>query len=263
MFEPTDKAHKHAIREAVFGATLAQPLTSEQLQRFSEFGSTLSELPSKQEPQVLSFPIVPGMIASIGATSFQAFKADGTLSWRLLVQQNQIAVNCLDYNGWDDVWPRARDYIRRTLDLLSADETVVKEFLLQYINAFHWRGDASVAPDFTTLLKRDSDRIPNAFWHRSSMEWHLHQGWFEEVTSPLPGKVLVRDHLTSQREPNTGLTVTVDILDRNDLQNPMPIGELSSEKLDVFFDAKRRRLRHSLRTYLNEKVCEEIGAVAL
>ncbi len=265
MFEPTDQRHKHAIREAVFAVLLAQPLTPDQLQRFIAFGKTLTELPSNQFLQQL-FPLPPAFpleaVSGFAGSAFQSFKPDGTLSWRLLVQQNQITVNCLDYESWEAVWPRAKSYLTRTLDLFAGDVNVVVNIQLQYINAFHWRGDDQLVPDFGTLLNRRSERIPAAFWERSSREWHVHQGWFEESTSLLPGKILRREHLTSQLEQNIGLTVMVDLMDRNDLRDPMPVGTLSNS-LDDIFQSMRRRLRASLRDYLNEKVCIEIGAVPL
>jgi uncharacterized protein (TIGR04255 family) len=269
MFEPTDQRHGHAIREAVFALFMARPPGAEQLQRFIEIGKTLKELPAMQLLQFAQFPFLPGaapdfgVASGLGGASFQSFKPDGTLSWRLLVQQNQVTVNCLDYESWEVVWPRAKDYLCRTVDLFADDGNLISSGHLQYINAFHWRGGNETVPDFADLLNTDSDRIPQSFWQRSSREWHLQQGWFENVSVPSAGRALHREHLASQVELNTGLTVMVDIMDRHDFKDPLSVGDFINLKIDDVFSHMRRRLRSALRSYLNEKVCTEIGAVAL
>jgi uncharacterized protein (TIGR04255 family) len=265
MFEPTDQGHKHAIREAVFAIALAHPFAPDQIQRFIEFGNTIAELPSKQFLQQfapLPMAVPPGAFSGIGGSAVQAFKPDGTLSWRLILLQNTITVNCLDYESWEIVWPRARDYLSRSLDLFSNDPVHVSSLHLQYINAFHWRGSDEITPDLTTLLNTQSDKIPTSFWKRSSREWHLQKGWFEKVDDP-QGKILFREHLSGQIEQNIGLTVMVDLSVRNDLLAPVPTTEFPVARLNEIFGANRRRIRASLRNYVNEKVCTEIGAVPL
>jgi uncharacterized protein (TIGR04255 family) len=269
MFEPTDQRHAHAIREAVFALFLARPPGAEDLQRFIEFGKTLKELPAMQLLQFAQFPVLPGgapgpgVASGLAGVAFQSFKPDGTLSWRLLVQQNQVTVNCLDYESWEAVWPRAKDYLHRTVDLFADEGNLVSNGHLQYINAFHWRDGNETIPDFAELLNTESDRIPRSFWQRSSREWHLQQGWFEDVSLPLPGRVLHRENLASQDELNTGLTVMVDIMDRHDFKDPVAVGDFVNVQIDSVFGHMRRRLRSSLRSYVNDKVCAEIGAVPL
>ena len=74
------------------------------------------------------------------------------------------------------------------VNLFAEEDNLLSNGHLQYINAFHWRGDSETVPNFANILNTGSDRIPRSFWQRSSREWHLHQGWFEDVSSPLSGR---------------------------------------------------------------------------
>jgi len=272
MYEPADTRHGHAIREAVFLVVLSAPPSGEQIRAFLEFGKKelAAELPAAEEYQIgipmTAGPGRPDISMTFGAgASLQAFKQDGTLAWRLMVQQNQVVVNCLDYERWETVWPRAKGYLQRACTFFVDEEHQIGGASLQYINAFHWMRP-EVLPDLTSLLRVDSDRIPRAFWAHRSKEWHLHQGWFDEVGEPEKGRILSREHLTSQTEQKAGLTVLVDLLARYDFSVRFTSAvEFFEERSDPVFDDCMRRLvlRPSLRNYLNNAVLDRIGAKAL
>jgi uncharacterized protein (TIGR04255 family) len=186
MFRHYDQEHGHAIREAVFSLQLAAPLGAKKIQELVAAGREAwkAELPSVEEFQ--GGPIIAGPGASKFAfqitqgASFQSFKRDGTLAWRLVAQDNAITVNCLEYTGWPKVWPIARDYLFGAAKVLVSEKNPIAGATLQYLNSFSWDGPAERA-DPRTLLRPNATPIPNAFWERSGAEWHLHQGWFEQL----------------------------------------------------------------------------------
>ena len=266
MFVPTDKRRGHAIREAVYAVMLSRPPSAGALENFVSFGkrSLADELPSYQ-PFQMAGPISLGMneplSLSFGAGgSFQIFRPDGSLSWRLMAVQNQIIVNCLEYDEWETVWPRAKRYISLAYEAMGEPDNLITNGHLQYINAFHWEG--STEPDFTALLNPESDHIPRSFWAERSLEWHLHQGWFATDAKSKLGRRLSRQHLTSHIEEK-GPTVLVDLMDRYDFNDPVSGDVFFGEICEEVFSNMRRDIRAALRNYLLVDVAKAIGAVEL
>ena len=225
MYVEFDTKRKHAIREAVFGLQFASMFKPADIKSFMEFGKEhwSSDLPSYEEFRIGPFgPMATqsniATINVIPGASFQSFKRDGTLSWRVLVQEKMLAINCLEYDGWETVWPTARKYLRMASNVLMQPRNSIAGTTLQYVNAFHWNNPRA-QPDVTQLFRADTNLIPKSFWERGSNEWHLYQGWFEDAAEPIPGRMLHRDHLASQPEDvqeRKVLTTLVDLVLRYD-----------------------------------------------
>jgi uncharacterized protein (TIGR04255 family) len=274
MFEETDTGHRHAIREAVFAIVFSEALPPTSVQKAVQElrESWKPELPKIQEFQLApaAMPLGPGLpnvsLSFGAAAAFEAYKVDGSLSWRVLIQGNLAAVNCLDYNGWLHVWPRARRYLSELLPLLVSARCAVAGCQLQYINAFHWR-NALQDYDLTLLLRDDTDRVPPRLLSEvKGPLWHFHQGWFDAADEMAHGRVLSREHLTGQEEVERGATVLIDLSKRHDfsaqfgeadaLFGPEGVGEQIFSKL-------RFAIRSSLRAYLRDDILDRIGAFDL
>lgn len=275
MYAPIENGHDHSIREAVFQIGLSEPLSLDDIRRIGVFGrdTWTATLPRYEEFDVslpvqipLGSPIGSPTLSFTKGVSFQRFKDDGTLAWRVIAQDKLIAVNCLDYPGWDNVWPTVRGYLSGAAQQVGTEHprTVVSA-TLQYINAFSWNGGHPI--ERALLLRRDADRIPEQFWKQKSDTWHLHQGWFDEIDEPIPGRILSRDHLTAQSEGSPPVLLTlVDLLARYDFRERQAETSLFfSERgpADGVFGDLRRRTRAALRSYLNDNVLDRIHASPL
>lgn len=272
MFVPFDVHRKHAIREAIFGLQLASAPKPEDVKRFVDLGKKnwQSDLPSHGDFQLTPLlPFPPPANIAVGLTSgasFQAFKKDGSLSWRVLVQDKVLVVNCLEYEGWQTVWPRACEYLSVASAALLSSGNSIAGATLQYINGFPWDASANQY-DVTSLLRADADLIPAAFWKNRGAEWHLHQGWYDSVQEPLPGRILNRDHLTSQIEEVQGKrtpTVLLDLLRRYDFTvRDSSSKNFFNQRATAVFKSMRILVRRALRAYLRDDILEQIQAVAL
>jgi uncharacterized protein (TIGR04255 family) len=261
----------------VFGLQLAGVHKPAALQELLAFGQKLwkASLPAIEQFQ-LGAPIQapaalarlrPGVALQVtNGVSFQSFKPDGTLAWRLLVQENLIAINCLDYNGWENVWPRAREYLSQASNILVSDKNAISGATLQYINSFNWEG-ALEKVDAQSIFRRDAPPVPAGFWDRRSPEWHLHQGWFEEMGKPIVGRILHREQLAGRYEQVRGQRVSVvlvDLLNRYDFKVRDSSGQVFFDQhAEPAFHHMRVLLRRALRTYLTDVMLEEIGARSL
>ena len=266
MYEPIETGRRHAIREALFGLVLSQSPSPEQVQRFVQFGKVhlKAELPGFEEitgASPIQFGAVQLPIAFPfgGVVSFQAFQPDGSLRWRLHLTQNQLVVNCIDYELWDSVWPKAREWLRQAAEHLVGGSTTVTGATLQYINGFFWN-DPATEPHLRSLFREKSDNIPATFWSHPSREWHLHQGWFTDLTDPVPGRILTRDHLSSALMEEIP-TVTVDLMRRYDFIEKFAGSKaLFDDVADPVFAKMRTLVRGSLRNYIDDPMLDRIGA---
>lgn len=270
MFRPIENGRPHAIKEAVFAVRLSRPLDTEQVSAITDLGKARwsSALPQINEIQ-LGLPVnIPGVaipgIPTGTAVAFQSIKKNGELWWRVLAFQDQIIVNCLDYEGWEVVWPIARDYLARSVETVGGAETGVSGITLQYINAFEWSGDRPTNKE--ALFRKSTARVPPHFWDRVSDEWHLHQGWFDEVEFPISGRVLSREHLTAQVDSRGNVSVTLDLLKKHDFFQALPDVKAfiaPAGSMDVAFASARRLIRTALREYLTDEILDMIRAVSL
>jgi uncharacterized protein (TIGR04255 family) len=271
MFEETDIGHRHAIREAVFAIVLSEAAPLGSVQKAVQ---QLAQRWKPELPKIQEFQFAPAMPLGAGlpslsfgaAAAFEAYKMDGSLSWRVLIQGNLAAVNCLDYDGWPNVWPKAKRFLSELLPLLVSTRYAVSGCQLQYINAFHWKL-AREDYNLSMLLRNDTDRIPlRLLSDVKGPLWHLHQGWFDSTDSTPHGRVLSREHLTGQEEVERGATVLIDLSKRYDFsaQFGEADGLFGPEGVgDQVFDKLRFAIRNALRAYLRDDVLDRIGAIDL
>ena len=273
MFEPTANGREHSIREAVFSLVLTGYPQPEQMRAFLEtareaHGNELPAVVEFQSSPMLPLGVIPVQFGLSPGVSLSTFARDGNLGWRLLAQDNQIVVNCLDYEGWEHVWPKVKRYLATGIGALVGPTSAIAGASLQYLNAFQWKGQSDSFPDPASLLRRGAPCIPADFWDKRSSEWHLQQGWF----SPAPdgGRILSREHLASTIETGPEAakkgqpTIIVDLMSRHDLYRPVANpGELTEVALDTLYSHMRVLVRQTLRNYLNDETLERIKAIPL
>jgi hypothetical protein len=194
---------------------------------------------------------------------FDAVKRDGTLDWRLRVEDQWIGVNCLSYTRWAEVWPRARRLFVEAIETLGIDGNVLSNAALQCFDVFDWTGDVG-GYDLSLLLRRDSPYVPAALWEQRSPLWHLHEGWYERRPDLIAdqGQLLNRIHFdattTAQR-----YSVTVDHLLRADMPaGPTGLDELFGGEpsfIDRMMNALHIRNKEMLGLCITDDLAHRIG----
>lgn len=217
-FQP--RHERHAIHEVVFVLTFARNFSSDDIERVeSAHDQWKTELPAVLRPVAIQLPAGENSPPALGpgaAISFDAMKRDGSLDWRLRLQENWIAVNCLTYTHWADVWGQAKSLLNRAVKIAFGDDNSVTSFALQYIDFFDWVGDAKDY-QIAELFNKDCEFIPSSIWGKGPL-WHLHQGWFCKDGLPVEGRMLERVHLDATEQSGLN-SVKMDTTLRIDLKN--------------------------------------------
>jgi len=190
--------------------------------------------------------------------SFDRYKTDGSLDWRVRVGEQQIVINCLNYTRWNEVWGRAKELLRQFSDTIAAPDNRVTGMGLQYIDVFVWEGNVEKY-DVKQLLRDDSKMVPASIWDRGPL-WHLYQGWFETEGLPRAGRLLKRVHLDAI-EGNSQFSVKVNNTLRLDMKTAAQLNKVfggarpAIEKIYSELHVKSKRVLAEL---LIEEMAERI-----
>lgn len=260
------KSGKHAIVEVVFGLQLSRPWLPAEIEKLAQNHDQWKEsLPRLARHEIQQFMVGEGIQQAITlpggpGISFERIKPNGDLAWRLRCEGNSIFVNCLEYTRWKDAWASASEYMRAVLDVVGAEKISVAGTLLQYIDVFEWMADPKDY-DISQLLDLESDYVPRAASNYGHA-WHLHQGWFEPVGEPVPGKILHKAHFDALPKDEAGHpTVKMDTLLRSDFNgriSAQTFFEKDSALEKMFIDMHDRN-KGLLSSFLTKDICKQIN----
>jgi uncharacterized protein (TIGR04255 family) len=214
---------------------------------------------------VLQFDLGPlppkaQFIPPVGGASFEAIKRDGSLEWAVRVDQNNLTVNCLEYDGWERVWPKVKRYIEMAAPLVFASDNNVKSCALQYVDVFEWEGDIAQCRT-EALLRKDSRYVPASIWDHGPL-WHLHQGWYTPSDLAGGGRMLERVHIDVQTRPDGRPFAQIDMVLRLDPATPIAVNGLfdgGNASLDHIYDRLHALNKDTLRAYIIKELADRIG----
>jgi uncharacterized protein (TIGR04255 family) len=264
MFEPVEDTH--SVVEAVFGIIFVRRFTPSDFVRIDDAKGTFTDRLPKVS-RIDDFNIALGSIPtanfpatkSPGGIIFDRMKPNGEIEWRLKVEDNSIYVNCLNYKGRSDFFPKATEMISDIIKLLSGSNNAAGSFQLQYINEYNWSGPLE-GYDPKLLLKVDGEMMPGAVFSKGPF-WHSHQGWFESTDTPVPGKLLKRGHIDGLQRPSGQYFIRVDVLNRVDCASPIGIKALEGTPAIVneHAVALHQLVKAMVGSYITDKVAERIA----
>lgn len=253
---------RHAIQEVVFVANLTRPFTPEELSRIEEIYEERwkADLPKKHTPTPFNV-VLNGMVAASPAQAqliFDAYRRDGALDWRLNVNGEWIAVNCLSYTRWNEVWARAKSYLVDALEVCG-ESNPITAISLQYIDMFVWEGGVDDY-DLHTLLKSDSDLLSGNIFGKGPL-WHQHSGWFEPTHAPIAGRCLVRTHLEGVQQEK-GYAVKADTFLNVTLDSPISLSTIDDddqrERVEAGFSILHVQNKKMLERFLSDEMANRI-----
>jgi uncharacterized protein (TIGR04255 family) len=262
MFAPANE--QHAIIEAVYGMTFARAfspssistleLADTEVKRFLPRVSRINalEVAIGDQMNIASTPVIaPGGIV------FDRVKPDGNLHSRLRVENNSLFTNSLDYQGWNDFFPRSSKMIDETLAIISTIDNPITSSILQYIDIFSWAADPA-GYDISKLIKKESEFVPINLFLNDKL-WHLHRGWFSELEEPVGGRVLNRVHIDGLQRQDGVFFVKFDVFVQIETHKAAPpyryhsgLGIEVAETLHVI-------AKGLLSSYLTDEMVERIG----
>lgn len=257
------KTGGHSIAEVVFGLTFSEPFTADKIDELAESKDSWREfLPRVGRSSGFEFTIdvqagisAPMVTPAPGAI-FDRLNPDGTISWRLNVQQNSIYVNCLDYTSWTEIRPRAMELLK-TASLLLATDTGVSTIVLQYVDIWEWASERN-GYDLRSLL-RPEKVVPGVF--DKGPNWHQHFGWFRPSDAMGGGRILERFHLDAVDDPSTKPSVKLDGFLSFEPENKPVMGGAfwQSPQVDALFDGLHDLNKDIVRGLLTEDMANRIG----
>lgn len=259
------KSGKHAIVEVVFGFQLSRPWHSAEIEKLAQNHNRWKDaLPRLARHEIQQFMIGEGVQQAITlpggpGISFERIKPNGDLAWRLRCEGNWMFVNCLEYTRWQEAWEIASAHMRSVLEVIGAEKVSIAGTLLQYIDVFDWTADPK-SYDISELLDLGSDYVPRAT-SSYGLAWHLHQGWFEPVREPAPGRILHKAHFDALPEDEAGHpTVKLDTLLRSDFNDHISAQTFFDDgsALEGMFIDMHNRNKRLLSSLLTKAICEEI-----
>lgn len=259
------KSGKHAIVEVVFGFQLSRPWHPAEIEKLAQNHDHWKEaLPRLARHEIQQFMIGEGLQQAITlpggpGISFERIKPNGDLAWRLRCEGNSIFVNCLEYTRWQDAWATASAHMRAVLEVVGAEKVSIAGALLQYIDVFDWMADPK-GYDISQLLDLDSDYVPRAT-SNYGLAWHLHQGWFEPVSEPVPGRILHKAHFNALPKDEAGRpNVKLDTLLRSDFYSHISAQTFFDQgsALEEMFIEMHDRNKRLLSSFLTKAICEQI-----
>lgn len=176
--------------------------------QFKEFFSgkelvkELINLHTELEESLPSYDITNSFMFQVGAQPIENVRPDKQIGvvcyklsdkdpnrheWALRVDANKIIVTCSEYTNWDEVSKRAVRYLRAALFKVNLEDNPVVEIGYQCVDKF-------ICPDenfsFGDLFENEPEYLTPHIVQNTPEAWHVHQGWFEKLTSVTAARML-------------------------------------------------------------------------
>ncbi len=165
---------------------------------------------------------------NIGGVLLQHFQSNGKPDWSLRTENEKIVVTCFDYDRWDTIWPKARNFLLRAAHVVSSETNPVTQCGMQVIDKFIYTD-----VDRTYNIE-DVFNISSPFLSKHVLDsgkfWHIHQGWFENslLENNENGKILnILNISTDYDGSNEGdLNCAIDHIGQYNFDESAPIEKL-------------------------------------
>ncbi len=219
-FEPVNK--EHSIVEVAFSLQLSTEFTIDDVEIIKLCHQNWADfLPRMHESELVQFTTdnelsqsQKQMKSSLAPFSFVRYRSNGFPEWELSFVFKEITLKCFLYSQWQTVKENVIDVFNKVGFALQNNKQCINSITLQYTDVFNWTGNIDDY-DNRKLLNESSSFVPETIINRGPF-WHLHQGWFTEVSDPINGRVLTRIHIDAIHENNMFLA-RIENLNRFDI----------------------------------------------
>ncbi|WP_442498237.1 TIGR04255 family protein [Methylobacter sp. sgz302048] len=175
----------HAIVEVIIFVQFSPQFSKSTIQKLAAIEHDLKEdLPKANPLKKIAFQFNQAEHSSavgldeLAGIELQRIKKDGSIEWMLRTTEDAIAIHCLDYTRWDNVWSQAEAYLQKAFMHIDGSNSFVSSIGLKYIDRFLYDSHAEKY-DLSELFDRNTPHIvKTAFDHNL---WHCHSGWFEDL----------------------------------------------------------------------------------
>lgn len=191
-----------------------------------------------------------------GGLQLQQIRENGSPSWTVSVRPDLIACNCLIYDRWNSVKPKAMDILMPIVEKVFNMGHKVQAVGLQYQDSFRVMTESPIEAT-ARLFRHDGKWLSPHVWNTDG-SWHIHQGWFSSAENSRKIHNLLNIDFVSEFE--SGLVringqhraLATDFKGITPL--PFELDDVSSALDGLHLDNKR-----ALHNLLCESVCNQIG----
>ena len=188
----------------------------------------------------------------------------GKIDWVVQVSEDSLQVTCGKYDRWKFVLPKALEYIQAVYRFLDLDSLSINAIGCQFIDKFVYEGNPETY-NLGDVFDVESKFLPRNIKESNDL-WHVHQGWFGQISALTNAKAINQLNLTSSLI-NERLTAVIDHITHIMLGKPISVKSLLEIKeIDVTLMAKVLTEIHDsnkgiLKKLLSENKKKEIGLV--
>ena len=228
----------HAVQAVHFVVEWGDPLSSDLVLALAKLHTKFRSMgyPNMVPQNRVSFKVEVGSNPSSAATHAIAGYLFSQLPQEQLSRQISVtAENCTimfpDYTRWGAVFGSVKEILKVILEEVGAHRPI-RSIGLQYNDAFTWNDDPDEL-DLKAVFNNTSVIPPNVFLQRGL--WHLHHGYFESFSSPVPHTVLQN--------------INVDMVEKGALRQLQILGSHKATLKDVMWQPFKKNKDHFLQMF--------------
>jgi uncharacterized protein (TIGR04255 family) len=175
-------AETNAIEATAFVLVFSREFEVKEVEALLSLEHSLKTiLPSFTKTSSLTLNVVDNAPAEqtqqLSGVLLQSFQVNGKPDWALRASDNMIVVNCLKYDNWENVWPKACQLMLRAAQCVDSDTNSIAHAAFQVIDKFVY--DEKPTPYFIKdVFNQESEFLTPQIKNAGEL-WHIFQGWFE------------------------------------------------------------------------------------
>lgn len=247
---------RHAITEAIFTISFDRSVTSVEAERFAESSAIKGVLPRLERPQVLQFNFGASSPPPAPAELYrQRFSPNGDIEWRMGISNNNLQVNCLVYDVWDNTWPNVLEYFVKAADADVAPVDNKVAFLsLHILNDF----TKEKYSDPRACLRPESGYLPVCI--QSTDKFRIQLDLNTEASAAVDEVARTNLQITYGERQETGtdhLTTAAILVMKPRRRLSLP--EFLKDQASECFGTLRTANRKIMQGLLTSEVCTRIG----
>ncbi len=260
------KNDDHSIEIVGFAFLLRDQITGNVFQNIVDHHHLWrEELPALQSGQTAVVNVDPtrGVVDTNTFTPsarFSHLRPDGSPTWSLNVEADQIAVSCHLYTRWDKIWSQAHTIISQVIDVIckSEQEIGLQEIVFEVVDTFVNRGEAY---DLSQLLNMGAHELSPTLFEVGAL-WHQHSGWYDDWDDDF--RRLNQINFDARKTTQIGAmpNAEIDLVSIRHVQRLRPtetmkIADLKAEDR-ISLSEQMNRLHDENKSFLNRILVEDI-----
>jgi len=184
MSEARPISETNAIEAAAFALVFSREFEEKEVEALYSLEHSLkSTLSSYSKTSSLMVNVIDNAPAQqsqkMSGVLLQSFQDNGKPSWSLRAADNMIIANCMKYDNWENVWPKAYQLLLKAAQCVDSDSNSIARAVFQVIDKFVY-DEKPKSYSIGDVFNSDSIYLTKQAISSGSL-WHVFQGWYEGI----------------------------------------------------------------------------------